>query len=59
MRARFKHLPKSEFDQANVDELETVALALVHASIKLLSAGANSSEAKLPVSLVQQAMAIK
>jgi hypothetical protein len=37
-RARFRKLPESEFQQANVDDLETIALAALHVSVELLTA---------------------
>lgn len=58
-RARFASLPKDEFDQAHVDELESAAMAAWHAAVSLRTATAGKSEAKLPVSLVQEATAIR
>jgi len=58
-RARFASLPKKHFDQAHADDLDGVALATWHAAITLRSANAGKSEAKLPVSLVQQATALR
>ncbi len=58
-RARFAALPKQHFDQAHVDDLESLALATWHTAVSLRSATAGRSEAKLPVSLVQEATQIK
>ncbi len=58
-RERFASLPKKHFDQAHVEELESVALAAWHAAIELRSANAGKSEAKLPVSLVMEATALR
>jgi hypothetical protein len=59
VRARFHNLPVKEFHQTYVDDLETIALAAFHANVELLRASAKSTEAKLPVSLVLHATAVK
>lgn len=58
-RERFASLPKKHFDQAHVEELESVALAAWHAAIELRSANAGKSEAKLPVALVMESTALR
>lgn len=58
-RARFAALPAKYFDQAHVEDLEGVALAAWHASLAARSVAAGKSEAKLPVSLVQKATALR
>jgi len=58
-RARFESLPKEHFDQAHVDDLAGIALAAWHAAIALRSANAGKTEAKLPVSLVAEATAVR
>jgi hypothetical protein len=59
LRARFRKLPESEFQQAYVDDLETIALAALHVSVELLTASAASTEAKLPGNLVEEATTLK
>jgi hypothetical protein len=59
VRARFASLPAKEFKVAQVDDLESVALAAWHITIELLTAGSGSSEAMLPISLVEAATAVK
>ncbi|HSN97577.1 MAG TPA: hypothetical protein VLS89_04730, partial [Candidatus Nanopelagicales bacterium] len=56
---RFERLPDEEFQIAAVHDLEKVALAAWYTTIKLQSASANRSEAKLPVSLVLGATEVK
>jgi hypothetical protein len=57
MRERFELLPKKLFAMADLDDLEPAALAAWYASTRLLSANAQGTEAKLPVSLVNEATA--
>ncbi len=59
VRARFATLPAKEFKIAHVDDLESVALAAWHITIELLTAGSGSSEAMLPISLVEDATVVK
>jgi hypothetical protein len=58
-RARFARLPQEDFDQAHVEDLETVALAAWHAAVTARTASAGKSEAKLPADLVRQALDLK
>jgi hypothetical protein len=59
VRSRFALLPPELFDIAALDDLESAALATWYASTRLLAANAQSSEAKLPVDLVNEATATK
>lgn len=59
VRKRFASLPKDEFSIQHVDDLGPIAWAGWHASVELLTASSTSSEAKLPLSLVNDATAIK
>lgn len=59
VRARYAALPVKEFKVAQVDDLESVALAAWHITIELLTAGSGSSEAMLPISLVEEATVVK
>lgn len=53
--ARFARLPEEEFDIAHVRELGLLAQAAWYARTQLATASATSTEAKLPVTLVQRA----
>ena len=55
LRARFENLPKKEFDIANLDNLEKYGRSCWHALTQGLAAGAQSTEARLPVALVDKA----
>jgi hypothetical protein len=57
--ARFKSLPAKEFDIAKVEELPTIAWACWYAATEEQKGRATLSDAKLPASLVQQAVAMK
>lgn len=59
VRKRFASLPKDEFSIQHVDDLGPIAWAGWHASVELLTASSTSSEAKLPLSLVNDATAVK
>lgn len=59
VRKRFGLLHKDLFDQALLDDLETRALSAHHAQGELTAARALSSEAKLPLSLVDKASEVK
>ena len=58
-RARFALLHARVFDPAHVADLEPMALAASHAYVELQSARAQSTEAKLPVSLVEKSSEVK
>ena len=58
-RARFALLNAKVFDPAHVADLEPSALAASHAYVELQSARAQSTEAKLPVSLVENSSEVK
>ncbi|MEP7119830.1 MAG: hypothetical protein ABJE95_02925 [Byssovorax sp.] len=55
LRARFESLPKKEFDIANLDKLPLYGRACWYALTQLHAANVQSSEAKLPVILVEKA----
>lgn len=55
LRARFANLPKKEFDIANLDKLEVYGRACWYALTQGQTASAQSSEAKLPVALFEEA----
>jgi hypothetical protein len=57
--ARFALLNAKLFDPAHVADLEPAALAASHAYVELQSARAQSTEAKLPVSLVEKSSEVK
>jgi hypothetical protein len=59
IRDRFTLLPTKIFDHRHLDDLSPFALALHQSLVKLQSAEANSSEAMLPVSLVESATEVK
>ncbi|MCG8421919.1 MAG: hypothetical protein MJE77_28695 [Proteobacteria bacterium] len=59
MRSRFAKLPQDEFDIHNIDDLETAGLAAFHATVELLRASVHSTEARVPVTLIDQASLIK
>lgn len=56
---KFSRLPIEEFSQAHLEDLGTIALATFHAATELQSAQAQSTEAKLPVDLLQSAAEVK
>jgi hypothetical protein len=58
-RARFALLNAKVFEPAHVADLEPAALAASHAYVELQSARAQSTEAKLPVSLVEKSGEVK
>ncbi len=55
LRARFESLPKKEFDLANLDKLQLYGRGCWYALTQLHAANVQSTEAKLPVSLVEKA----
>ena len=55
LRARFESLPKKEFDIASLDNLESYGRSCWYALTQGLAASAQSTEAKLPVALVEKA----
>ena len=55
LRARFEGLPAKEFDIAHLDDLELYGRSCWYALTQLQSANAQSTEAKLPVALVEKA----
>ena len=57
--ARFSLLDAKLFDPAHLGELATIALAVSHAYVELQSARAQTTEAKLPVALVDAATEVK
>lgn len=59
MLARFALLPAALFDIADIADLGPAALASWYAATRLLAANAQTTEAKLPVDLVDEAMALK
>lgn len=56
MHKRFETLPATEFNIQNLHDLGPAALAAWHAATELLSANAQSTEAKLPVELASEAI---
>jgi hypothetical protein len=58
-RARFALLDAKTFDPAHLGDLGTIALAVSHAYVELQSARAQTTEAKLPVALVDKATKVK
>jgi hypothetical protein len=59
LRARFESLPKKEFDIANLDKLQMYGRACWYALTQLHAASAQSTEAKLPVALVEKATRLR
>ncbi len=59
LRGRLSSLPAAEFDNAQVSQLETAALALWHTTVSAESALAQSSGTHLPTTLVEEASAVK
>ena len=59
IRKRFASLPAAEFQQAHVEDVLVLAQAAWHAGVEQRVALAASSEAKLPVSLVNEATQVK
>ena len=57
--ARFALLNTKIFDQAHVGDLTPIALTVSHAYVELQSARAQTTEAKLPVALVEAATEVK
>jgi hypothetical protein len=55
LRARFESLPKKEFDIAHLDNLEVYGRACWYALTQGQAASVQSTEAKLPVDLVDEA----
>lgn len=55
LRARFESPPKKEFDIANLDKLQLYGRGCWYALTQLHAASAQSTEAKLPVALVEKA----
>ncbi len=58
-RARFALLHVKTFDPAHLGDLPTIALTVSHAYVELQSARAQTTEARLPVKLVDDATAVK
>jgi hypothetical protein len=58
-RARFALLNAKTFDPAHLGDLATIALTLSHAYVELQAARAQTTEAKLPITLVDKATAVK
>jgi hypothetical protein len=58
-RARFALLDKKTFDAAHLDDLGPIAFTVSHAYVELQSARAQTTEAKLPIELVDKATAVK
>ncbi len=58
-RARFALLHPRTFDPAHLGDLGTIALTVSHAYVELQSARAQTTEAKLPVALVDKATQVK
>ena len=54
LRSRFAALPSDLFDIVHFDRLETVAAAAWYAQVQLDSAMATTTEAKVPLSLLQE-----
>ena len=59
LRARFESLPKKEFDIANLDKLQMYGRACWYSLTQLQAASAQSTEAKLPVRLVEKATKLR
>jgi len=59
LRARFEGLPKKEFDLAHLDDLELLGRSCWYALTQLQAANAQSTEAKLPVALVEKATTMR
>ena len=57
--ARFALLHAKTFNPAHLGDLPTIALAVSHAYVELQSARAQTTEAKLPVKLVNDASVVK
>lgn len=58
-KARFALLDARLFDPAHLDDLAPLALAAAHAHVALQSARSQSTEAKLPIALVDAATEVK
>ncbi|WP_437326127.1 hypothetical protein [Sorangium sp. So ce381] len=59
VRAHFARLPREDFDITHLDELELVCFAALHALAEARAAGALTTDARLPVELVSEAMEIE
>ncbi|WP_437806579.1 hypothetical protein [Sorangium sp. So ce1078] len=59
VRARFARLPREEFSISHVDELELACFAALHALAEARAAGALTTDARLPVELLTEAMEVE
>jgi hypothetical protein len=59
LRERFESLPKAEFDVQHLDDLPIFARAAWYSWTELLSASAASTDAKLPLDLVEESTGLR
>lgn len=59
VRPRFARLPKEEFNQADVDQLQTTCFAMLYVLVEARAAGALEDEVRIPAALVAEASEVE